>query len=730
MSRKILILVVSLLAPLCGCDGGGGSSMVAQRAYPVERSWYKLPFANGYGAGVYDATEHKVVGFRSPMFAKVDQSTDTRDFCYDLFFGVRKGQGVGAGKWLHTVTEEEMSYVAGTGIVHTVQRAFGARFDCYYFSPMSPATATRSLVAIVRAVNEGPALSDVALYALLNFRAGGRNQQNVMEFAWRRGADEFTEGGHNGTSGEKTRIVYKGIGTVTRAGAGGGPGGTPAPTHGADNPYELLQSGLPLTDKPAVNDTHNDQDIVCGFESAVAAGGTFATNDEAWFGVVIALNEDGQAGEDPLRNAVSSWVTSRTPKQVLDAEIAWWASYHTGAKETPPANISAADLALYQQSTAVLKMAQVRGGSGHGQLLASLPPGGWNIGWVRDGCYAIAALIASGHTQEAREALQFFMNGTANHYHATGHVPVPYKISICRYFGDGKEETDSNASGPNVEFDGFGLFLWALDLYVKRTGDTQILSGTQWGTVWSEIADPLAGALIDRQNGLIIKDSSIWERHWDPPNPPDGRKQFTYTSICAVSGLRAAASLATGLGEAARAATYTSSASAIFQAIETNLLVSGALGSAYEDVHTGLGLRYALDGSNVEAINLGLYTADSPTGAATLAAFDKWLRPATWANYTPGYRRSDDWRDYNPPNSYDLREWVFVDLRMANAYAQSTVGKGPARVLLDWIRTQAEANYNLIPELFTEQYIRYEGNIPMVGFGAGAWVLALHEYYR
>ena len=33
---------------------------------------------------------------------------------------------------------------------------------------------------------------------------------------------------------------------------------------------------------------------------------------------------------------------------------------------------------------------------------------------------------------------------------------------LVRYYGFGVEETDFNDFGPNLEFDGFGLFLWAL----------------------------------------------------------------------------------------------------------------------------------------------------------------------------------------------------------------------------------------------------------------------------
>ena len=59
-----------------------------------------------------------------------------------------------------------------------------------------------------------------------------------------------------------------------------------------------------------------------------------------------------------------------------------------------------------------------------------------------------------------------------------------------RYYGFGVEETDFNAFGPNLEFDGFGLFLWALANYEDLTGDTSI-STENWPLISTKIADVL-----------------------------------------------------------------------------------------------------------------------------------------------------------------------------------------------------------------------------------------------
>ena len=47
--------------------------------------------------------------------------------------------------------------------------------------------------------------------------------------------------------------------------------------------------------------------------------------------------------------------------------------------------------------------------------------------------------------------------------------------------------------------------------------------------------------------------------------------------------------------------------------------------------------------------------------------------------------------------------------------------------LLDWITAQALSNHGMIAELHSPDSSTYEGEIPMVGFGAGAYLLALLE---
>ncbi|MDD8019481.1 MAG: hypothetical protein PHP42_13995, partial [Bacteroidota bacterium] len=71
----------------------------------------------------------------------------------------------------------------------------------------------------------------------------------------------------------------------------------------------------------------------------------------------------------------------------------------------------------------------------------------------------------------------------------------------------------------------------------------------------------------------------------------------------------------------------------------------------------------------------------------------------------------------------------FLDARLA--VAQLKFGnKKEAQRLLNWITSQSALNFNLIPEMYGKENPTYEGAIPMVGFGAGAYVMALFDYYQ
>jgi GH15 family glucan-1,4-alpha-glucosidase len=383
-----------------------------------------------------------------------------------------------------------------------------------------------------------------------------------------------------------------------------------------------------------------------------------------------------------------------------------------------PDGLSSTERDLAEQSIAVLKMGQVSpyesGGKSRGQIVASLPPGGWNIAWVRDGCYAILALSRLGLYEEAHDALKFLLGAQVGGYktyvHSDGEdygIGRDYQISVCRYFGLGREESDFNSSGPNIELDGFGLFLTAFCDYTLRSRDSIFLQES-----YPVIAEKVADVLLEliAPNGLIRRDSGPWERHLPG-------KQYTYTSITGARGLKdfAALSRRFGLAEWHK---YEAGANRVLAGIERHLVVGGKFlrgnaAAARTDAH-----EY-FDASSFEAFGLGLIQ-DRALFTTHRIVYENRLR-------IPRERRG--FRRVNGGDAYDRAEWIFLDMRIASAL--SMFGERTrARRLIGWVTAQSRHNHNLIAELYGEKTSAYEGAVPMVGFGAGAYLLAISDYYN
>jgi GH15 family glucan-1,4-alpha-glucosidase len=400
----------------------------------------------------------------------------------------------------------------------------------------------------------------------------------------------------------------------------------------------------------------------------------------------------------------------------LTEELNFWENWHREGKYSK--NLTKDYLDLYKQSLAFIKMGQVREkGKGYGQILASLPTGVWNIAWVRDGIYSIISLIKSGHFKEAKEGLEFFLNADSGYYKSykigdTDYgVGTDYKISVCRYYGYGKEESDDNGQGPNIELDGFGMFLWAFSEYVKASKDTEFFN-KYWEIVDKYVVYPLI-LNIDTNLGVIRPESGPWERHLKD-NGYDGAKRFTYTTIMAIKGLNEINELLKAMKK--------ESINDIAKSIE--ILKNGLLNNlvdkdknilvgSYE--HFKLkGYPKYLDGSVVEAINFELIPKEISKN--TLEAIEKELK----LDNREGYIRNLDggW--------YDSQEWVIINLRTASAY-KKLANTSKANKIVERIITKALNNFYMIPELLESKTESYKGAIPMLGFGAGALVIYLSE---
>ena len=403
------------------------------------------------------------------------------------------------------------------------------------------------------------------------------------------------------------------------------------------------------------------------------------------------------------------WAFKTTPQSLLRSETDWWKNWQK--KSRIPPNLTPSQQKLFLQSLVVLKMAQCREkGLPNGQILASLPPGMWNIAWVRDGVYSIVALTRSGHFDEARRGLQFMLrakSGFYKHFIWKGKdfgVGVPYQISVCRYFGEGKEESDFNENGPNIELDGFGLFLWALDEYVTRSKDMAFLTEN-----WKEILQKVCKPLLQNVDslGVIRAESGPWERHLPGAH-------FAYTTAAVIKGCESLSHLAGMLKDEQNRQFYASASANLKRNFLKVFLDSNRqiLKGRAEGQFPG-----TLDASAIEAINWGIVNPTSELARKTLALYRQKLHIEN-RNY--GFCRllSSDW--------YDSQEWVFVDFRMAKALRSAGQTEESLR-MVSWVEDQAAENFNLIAELFEAKTADYQGAVPMVGYGAGAYILNFLE---
>lgn len=735
-----------------------------------QRTWNTLVSSNGHGAIVVNLAPTgdgaQIHHFREHIFATEEplideqgndvfingypQSVFARDLLYDTYFGLRAN---GTQRWIKSlpVVFEASGFegtiagaTGGTGIIRMVQRWNDLEVTQYVFAPWGLEHAAFAMIAKVRNTGSSPQ-QNVSVFSLHNFHLGfgrpgpqheiGENGETIV---------------YNGAKDAFEERAFAGV-VVTRA-------LSPSSRHGAsrtsspasENVWQIVENGG-TTDLPNLDgEAPTGDGSVSAFQKDL---GTLQPGQEAWFGVVNAHHGDPFAAST-VQGWLDSWIAGRSPQSIVDDERAAWASFQDSL--TVPSGLTPEEQVLFRQSAVVLRMAQVRedsmflrdkltsdsdqrrtrftstGGGpatlpgmvkhrGKGAVLASLPPGEWTYAWPRDGSYAIVGMALAGMKEEAREALRFYLDaegGRFQHYNELSSYNMPaYLISLTRYHGGGVEETDYNDFGPNLEFDGFGLFLWALQTYTKVTGDTTLR--TQYFDLFTtKVADALV-SLIDPATGLIRKDSSIWETHWN------GRERtFAFTSITAARGLCDAAEMARAEGNDALATQYATAAESLREAIATKLTdVNGAIAATAEELSVGHGYW---DAAVLDAIAMGLFNPQGRIATATLQGIEANLRTPAGV----GWSRNDDGFDHHDLSPwggpYDNAEWVFTDMRGAVALREAGQ-TSRSDALVEWIRRQAAVNYLEIAETYDENTAAYKFNAPMVGFGSGAWIIATSQ---
>ncbi len=716
-----------------GC-GGVIDASVAE-SYSAFRSIQLLPTSNGaVTAVVSTGAKAQLSSLLEAPWKALDDATSTTDLLYDAYFGYRTASG---GAWLRDVAVTSSGYVAGTGIVRVMQKGGGLTFETYWFAPFSTVSGEdtdRAVVGILKmTATDGPA-KGLRCHSLWNLHLGGQGGPGIESVTALSGK-RLVETGSGRT------VVYDSLnqdGLWMTADGGGG----------AANPFVLASQGATFDDVVGAP----GDDRVVGFENR---HGDLAQGESRWCGAVVRI--------EPKTDLLTLPAPSRSPAEWLQGEEAFWSAFH--AEGTPFVGASEDEAALARQSAAVLKMAQVSPSAAcptarcRGQLLASLPPGQWHITWVRDLAYAVLGLLAAGHEPEAAAALEFLIDAEVRRLpdgrpyyqavHLQGDDSSPgiwglalplegaLRLSLARYFGGGLEESDSNAAGPNLELDNLGLFLWALDEARVAGGLNSALGDKAWAFATGGVADVLV-QLVDPSTGLLVPDSSIWERHFCPHgqcDEPETRKRHAYSAITAAYGLRRLGVWASARGDKARQVLYTDTADSLTLAVRTSLakavpgLPRPAIAGNVEELPYEV---YYLDGAAIEAVNLGLVHPSEALAFGTVDAFDAYLRIGA---HSPGYRRNDD------PTWYDRQEWVFVDLRAASALRR--MGQlGRANTLFDWITAVGTQNAGLIPELLSDGVFEpstedgpsgadpgglSQGAWPMAGFGAGAWLIGLRE---
>jgi hypothetical protein len=672
--------------------------MLARPAYAVDPvpSFNFLVSGNGYGFQVFDTTTNAIKQYLERPYRYLSANPANpdgegivrRNLVFDTYFGV---QASGASAWLGGRSSTDVGYVSESNMIRTAVGVGGVTTESFFVAPFGyPGNA---LVMLLKVTNTSGSAQSVTAYSMHNFKMGTASNPDAPGadgevVAYDTTSQSATETGNGGGT-----MIYVPIGGVDVSSCDA-------------SAYNTVAAGGALTQSSNCSGT----DIKNAFGKNL---GTLQPGDAAWWGVAVLFDSGNDAAG--ARSAWSTFLAGRTPDQLYAGILAEFEQSRT----TPVPGLSDTETKIWRQAEATLRMGQILEPwsdsprrHNNGMILASLPPGGWHTGWVRDATYAVNALARTGHGDRAKAALDFFLNADAGRFGSyVGNVP--YRISVVRYYGDGQEEADySGQTTRNVEIDGWGLFLWAARTYVDSTGDLAWLSGmTKKGdTVYDAIKNGVAEALAANlePSGMPIADASIWEVHWG------NRQHFLYTAATAARGFCDMATLARRAGRTDDIARYKQLAAAATATIKANFIDSQqVLAGSLERLASGGNYH---DGATVESVTWSLIDPTDPIANATLNGMSFLQTPAG------GYKRVEGSTD-----TYDTDEWILIDLRASDAFRRAGQ-TALADNLLNWVTAQASVNYNLAPELYNTVSSSgpigaYTGSIPMVGYGAGAYLM-------
>jgi GH15 family glucan-1,4-alpha-glucosidase len=259
-----------------------------------------------------------------------------------------------------------------------------------------------------------------------------------------------------------------------------------------------------------------------------------------------------------------------------------------------------------------------------------------------------------------------------------------------------------------------------LGQYLQKYDDPDLLRETTYrGTVYESARDfivkPLEAEFEKYQSGLIVAaDTSIWEEH------QKDKKHFAWSTATAILGLRDFAAIAHGNHDEATSKQLEEKVALLQKGFDAAFLRDGKLHGTLED-----GIKNDIDGALLAIIHFGIVN-DPAIIRSTLDRMEL-LKVASG-----GYRRVRG--TYTDPAIYEYwyeqEEFVFVDFSYAEVERQ--IGrKDIADAMLRRIVDKSAADHYFVPEMYVAVDCKLfhgaigapTGAIPMVGYGAGVFVM-------
>ena len=442
----------------------------------------------------------------------------------------------------------------------------------------------------------------------------------------------------------------------------------------------------------------------------------------AW--ALIALDRESDAGA--AARDFNRWRAGLSAQMLVQRELARFDQWRAKPKVHFK---SAQERHLWRQSEAMLRIAQSRepnhsGRYGNGLIVAALPDV-YSTPWVRDMAWATVALARMGHQREARAALLAYFNARPTGKMRGEVNGADYQISVVRYFGDGAEEPFFTQEGStNIEFDNWGEVLWSLGEYMRKYDDRGLLKAATFrGPLYESARDFIVRPLLANtepygDGRIVAADTSIWEER------QKDKKHFAFSTALAIVGLKEFAEVARRAADKPARKKALEQAALLDKGFAAAFVRNGRLRGTLED-----GIKNDIDGALIPIINFGV-VRDPDVIRDTIARMELLKVPSG------GYRRVRS--TYTDPKIfeywYERQEFLFVDLALAELLRRR--GRTMAAdTMLARITGKARDDHNNIPEmyvalpceLFPGKIGDPTGAVPMVEYGAGAYILHILE---